>query len=198
MSLLQHFLSPRYNHRNDEYGGSLENRLRLLHETLTDVKEAVGDTCGIALRFAVDELMGEDGLQADAEAQEMVSLLAEIPDLWDVNISDWSNDSSTARFEPQEGYQEQFTAFVKTITSKPVVGVGRFTSPDAMLSQVNRGVLDFIGAARPSIADPYLPNKIREGRFEDIRECIGCNICCLLYTSPSPRDLSTSRMPSSA
>ena len=177
MSLLQHFLSPRYNHRNDEYGGSLENRLRLLHETLTDVKDAVGDTCGIALRFAVDELIGQDGLQADGEAQEMVSLLAEIPDLWDVNISDWSNDSSTARFEPQEGYQEKFTAFVKTITSKPVVGVGRFTSPDAMLSQVNRGVLDFIGAARPSIADPYLPNKIREGRFEDIRECIGCNIC---------------------
>ena len=177
MSLLQHFLSPRYNHRNDEYGGSLENRLRLLHETLTDVKDAVGDTCGIALRFAVDELIGEDGLQADGEAQEMVSLLAEIPDLWDVNISDWSNDSSTARFEPQEGYQEKFTAFVKTITSKPVVGVGRFTSPDTMLSQVNRGVLDFIGAARPSIADPYLPNKIREGRFEDIRECIGCNIC---------------------
>ena len=73
--------------------------------------------------------------------------------------------------------REKFTAFVKTVTSKPVVGVGRFTSADAMLSQVNRGILDFIGAARPSIADPYLPNKIRQGRFEDIRECIGCNIC---------------------
>ena len=177
MSTLQHFLSPRYNQRSDEYGGSLVNRLRLLKETLTDVKEAVGDTCGIALRFAVDELMGAEGLQAEGEAHEMVSDLAEIPDLWDVNISNWSNDSSTARFEPQEGYQEKFTAFVKTITSKPVVGVGRFTSPDAMLSQVNRGVLDFIGAARPSIADPYLPNKIKEGRVEDIRECIGCNIC---------------------
>ena len=177
MSLLQHFLSPRYNQRIDEYGGPLINRLRLLQETLTDVKNAVGDSCGIALRFAVDELIGKEGLQAEGEAHEMVSILAEIPDLWDVNISDWSNDSSTARFEPQEGYQEKFTAFVKTITSKPVVGVGRFTSPDAMLSQVNRGILDFIGAARPSIADPYLPNKIREGRFEDIRECIGCNIC---------------------
>ncbi len=177
MSLLQHFLSPRYNQRTDNYGGSLVNRLRLLQETLTDVKNAVGDSCGIALRFAVDELIGREGLQAEGEAHEMVSILSEIPDLWDVNISDWSNDSSTARFEPQEGYQEKFTAFVKTITSKPVVGVGRFTSPDAMLSQVNRGILDFIGAARPSIADPYLPNKIREGRFEDIRECIGCNIC---------------------
>jgi dimethylamine/trimethylamine dehydrogenase len=58
-----------------------------------------------------------------------------------------------------------------------VVGVGRFTSADAMVSQIKRGVLDMIGAARPSIADPFLPRKIEEGRIEDIRECIGCNIC---------------------
>jgi dimethylamine/trimethylamine dehydrogenase len=57
------------------------------------------------------------------------------------------------------------------------VGVGRYTSPDLMSRLVRDGVLDFIGAARPSIADPYLPNKIRDGRIEDIRECIGCNIC---------------------
>ena len=58
-----------------------------------------------------------------------------------------------------------------------MVTVGRFTSPDPMVSQIRRGVLDFIGAARPSIADPFLPNKIREGREDEIRECIGCNIC---------------------
>jgi len=103
--------------------------------------------------------------------------LADVPDVWDVNISDWSNDSATARFEPDEGYQEQYTAFVKRHVTKPVVGVGRFTSPTAMLSQIERGVLDFIGAARPSIADPFLPNKIRDGELESIRECIGCNIC---------------------
>lgn len=67
--------------------------------------------------------------------------------------------------------------FVKQITGKPVVGVGRFTSPDTMVSQIRRGVLDFIEAARPSIADPFLPLKIAEGRIDDIRECIGCNIC---------------------
>jgi dimethylamine/trimethylamine dehydrogenase len=67
--------------------------------------------------------------------------------------------------------------FVKSVTSKPVVSVGRFTSPDTMVSQVKRGIVDFIGAARPSIADPFLPKKIEEGRPEDIRECIGCNIC---------------------
>ena len=66
---------------------------------------------------------------------------------------------------------------MKQLTDKPVVGVGRFTSPDTMVGQIRRGVLDLIGAARPSIADPFLPAKIDEGREQDIRECIGCNIC---------------------
>jgi len=177
MTLLQHFLKPQYNRRSDEYGGSLENRVRFTREVLLDVKEAVGHDCAVAFRFATDELMGPDGLQAESEGRDIVAMLAEIPDLWDVNISDWVNDSSSARFEPNEGYQEVYTAFVKTLTSKPVVGVGRFTSADAMLSQIKRGVLDLIGAARPSIADPFLPRKIDEGRIDEIRECIGCNIC---------------------
>jgi len=63
------------------------------------------------------------------------------------------------------------------VTRKPVVGVGRYTSPDATVSAIRRGVMDMIGAARPSIADPFLPRKIEEGRLDDIRECIGCNIC---------------------
>ena len=176
LSLPMHFLQRRHNHRADEYGGTLVNRMRLLRELIEDTKDAVGADCAVAVRFAVDELCGADGLQADAEGREVVAALAELPDLWDVNVSDWANDSKTSRFAP-EGYQEEFVRFVKTVTSKPVVGVGRFTSPDTMVSQIRRGVLDFIGAARPSIADPFLPNKIASGDIEDIRECIGCNEC---------------------
>ena len=176
LALPMHFLSPRINERSDEYGGSLENRVRLIRELLEETKDAVGHDCAVAFRFAVDELMGENGIASDAEGREVVEMLAEMPDLWDVNVSDWENDSVTARFQ-DEGGQEAQVAFVKQVTSKPVVGVGRFTSPDAMVSQVKRGVLDMIGAARPSIADPWLPRKIEEGRLEDIRECIGCNIC---------------------
>lgn len=175
-SLFTHFLYPRYNDRSDEYGGTLENRLRLTREVLTDVKEAIGDTCAVALRFAVEDLAQDATIKAGDEGREAVEMLAELPDLWDVNISDWSYDSSTSRFS-EEGFQEEFVSFVKGVTSKPVVGVGRFTSPDTMVSQIKRGVLDLIGAARPSIADPFLPNKIREGREDEIRECIGCNIC---------------------
>jgi dimethylamine/trimethylamine dehydrogenase len=176
LSLAMHFLQSRYNHRTDEYGGSLVNRARLTRELIEDTKDAVGTDCAVALRFAVDELRGGDGISAGGEGRELVALLAELPDLWDVNVSDWPNDSQTSRFAP-EGFQEEFVGFVKQVTKKPVVGVGRFTSPDTMVSQVRRGILDFIGAARPSIADPFLPNKIAAGDVDDIRECIGCNVC---------------------
>jgi dimethylamine/trimethylamine dehydrogenase len=175
LSLPMHFLERRRNHRTDEYGGSLENRVRLLREILEDTREAVGDRCAVALRFATEELLGPGGMEL-AEAKDVVAMLAELPDLWDVNIAAWYNDSIPSRFAP-EGAQEPFTSFVKQCTTKPVVGVGRFTSPDTMVSQIRRGVLDLIGCARPSIADPFLPRKVEEGRIEDIRECIGCNIC---------------------
>lgn len=175
LSLAFHFLS-KDNDRTDEYGGSLENRIRFLREVIEDTKDAVGDTCAVAVRFAVDELLGEAGMQSAGEAQDVIGVLAELPDLWDVNISNWSNDSSTSRFEKQAN-QEKYISFVKKLTTKPVVGVGRYTSPEAMVSAIQRGVMDFIGAARPSIADPFLPQKVKEGRIEDIRECIGCNIC---------------------
>ncbi len=175
MTLLFQFILSRYNQRSDEYGGSVENRVRLLREVLMDLKDAVGDTCAVALRFAVDELLGADGMQK-TEAQEIVGQLAELPDLWDVNVAAWHNDSMPSRFGSEAG-QEDYISFVKKLTDKPVVGVGRFTSPDTMVSQIRRGVLDLIGAARPSIADPFLPNKIDQGREDEIRECIGCNLC---------------------
>ena len=176
LALPMHFLSRRHNHRTDEYGGNLENRCRLLRELIEETKAAVGDTCAVPVRIAVDELLGPDGITSEGEGREVIEMLAELPDLWDVNVSEWVNDSPTSRFT-EEGYQERYIDFVKRLTTKPVVGVGRYTSPDRMAALVKKGVLDFIGAARPSIADPFLPRKIEEGRLEDIRECIGCNIC---------------------
>ena len=171
------FLSRRTNTRGDAYGGSLENRVRLLREMLEDTRDAVGGSCAVALRLAVDELHGPQGICAEGEGREVVEMLAELPDLWDVNIAGaLGNDSKSARFSG-EGFQEDYIRWVKNVTTKPVVSVGRFTSPDRMAEQIKKGVQDFIGAARPSIADPFLPAKIRQGRADEIRECIGCNIC---------------------
>jgi len=173
--VIQHFLSPRTNQRTDEYGGSLENRARLLKELISDARDEVGDTCAIAVRLSLDEMAGPTGF-TNAELRDLVAMHAELPDLWDFAHGTWEACSGTSRFKP-EGAQEDLIRGIKQLTPKPVVGVGRFTSADMMVRQVKQGILDFVGAARPSIADPFLPKKIDENRIEDIRECIGCNIC---------------------
>jgi dimethylamine/trimethylamine dehydrogenase len=173
--VIQHFLSPRTNQRTDEYGGSLENRARLLKELISDARDEVGDTCAIAVRLSLDEMAGHSGF-TNAELRDLVAMHAELPDLWDFAHGTWEACSGTSRFKP-EGAQEDLIRGIKQLTPKPVVGVGRFTSADMMVRQVKQGILDFVGAARPSIADPFLPKKIDENRIEDIRECIGCNIC---------------------
>ena len=170
------FLLPEYNRRTDGYGGSIANRVRLVRELLEVTRDAVGDRCGVALRISLEELRGKPGVDAPSEAHEVVQLLGGIPDLWDVKMDSSPTDCAPSRFAG-EGSHEPIVNFVKQLTKKPVVGVGRFTSPDVMVSQVKRGILDLIGGARPSIADPFLPRKINEGREHEIRECIGCNIC---------------------
>ena len=170
------FLLPEWNRRTDAYGGCVANRVRIVRELLEVTKDAVGDSCAVALRISLEELRTRRSERAHSEAHEVVELLAEIPDLWDVKMDSSPTDCAPSRFTP-EGSHEPVIDFVKRLTTKPVVGVGRFTSPDTMVSQIRRGVLDLIGAARPSIADPFLPRKINEGREQDIRECIGCNIC---------------------
>ena len=175
MSVIHQFLTRRFNRRTDDYGGSLTNRMRLLKEILEDAREEADGEAAVACRLCVDDMIGPDGMER-AEVEEVMGVLAEHPDLWDLQVGTWDHDSTTARFA-DEGYQEQYVAGLKALTTKPVVGVGRFTSPDTMVRQITSGVLDMIGAARPSIADPFLPNKIKEGRPHDIRECIGCNIC---------------------
>ncbi|MGZ4193930.1 MAG: oxidoreductase [Solirubrobacteraceae bacterium] len=172
---IHHFLSRRYNDRTDAYGGSAENRMRLLREILEDTREECDGRAAVACRITVDELLGDDGITR-GDIEDVVGTLAELPDLWDFVLGSWEDDSVTARFG-EEADQEQYVRGLKQLTSKPVVGVGRFTSPDTMVRMVRSGVLDLIGAARPSIADPFLPRKIEEGRLEDIRECIACNIC---------------------
>jgi dimethylamine/trimethylamine dehydrogenase len=175
LTTIQHFLSRRYNDRTDEYGGSIENRARLLREVLEDTVEQVAGRAAVACRICVDEQVGDRGIDR-GEIEAVLGMVGELPDVWDFMVGEWDFDSLTSRFA-EEGAQEQYVRGLKSLTSKPVVGVGRFTSADTMVRMVRDGVLDMIGAARPSIADPFLPVKIEEGRWEDIRECIGCNIC---------------------
>lgn len=173
--ILQHFLSRATNQRSDEYGGSLENRSRFIRELVTDLRNEVGETMGLTLRLSLDEMVGELGF-SNAELRDFIEMHQDLPDLWDLAHGTWEDCSGPSRFT-EEAAQEELVRGIKALTLRPVVGVGRFTSPDVMVRQINSGTLDFIGCARPSIADPFLPKKIEQGRVEDIRECIGCNIC---------------------
>lgn len=173
------FLSPYYNKRTDRYGGSFENRARFWLETLEKVRKAVGSECAIATRFACDTLYGEAGIEIERDGMKFAELADPLVDLWDVHVGDiaeWGEDAGPSRFNLQ-GHQVPWTKFIKQVSKKPVLGVGRYTDPEKMTEIVTKGYADIIGAARPSIADPFLPKKIEEGRVDDVRVCIGCNVC---------------------
>ena len=145
------------------------------------MREAVGDDCAIASRFAVDTLYGPAGVELEKDGYRFVEYVDHLVDLWDLTVGDiaeWGQNAGPSRFF-EENHEKPYTGTVKpgNHTNKPVVGVGRITNPDTMVAIINSGQFDIIGAARPSISDPFLPNKIEEGRFDDIRECIGCNQC---------------------
>ena len=177
------FLEPRFNRRTDQYGGSFENRSRFFLDLLHTLKRDLGDHCGITIRFEMDTLHGPEGVEAHEDGVRLLELFRKegVLDAVALKIGDyaeWGEDAGVSRFR-KSGWMTPFIKQGKSILGPgiPVVGNGRLTSPDDMVALIRAGVLDIIGAARPSIADPFLPTKISEGRLSDIRECIGCNIC---------------------
>ncbi len=177
------FLEPRFNKRTDKYGGSFENRSRFYLELMHALKRNLGDRCAITTRFEMDTLHGPEGVEASEDGLRLLELFRKegVVDLVSLKIGDyaeWGEDAGASRFR-KSGWMTPFIKQGKSALGPdiPVVGNGRFTSPDDMVGMINSGTVDIIGAARPSIADPFLPNKIEQGRLEDIRECIGCNIC---------------------
>jgi dimethylamine/trimethylamine dehydrogenase len=178
-----HALSRHFNRRTDTYGGSFENRARFWIEALETLKRVADGRCAVATRLAIDDLAGPGGIEMQDEGLQFVELATRLGlvDLWDVIIGGagedmWGEDSGPSRFY-ESNHQAPWNGEVKRIAKAPVVGVGRFTDPDEMVRVIRSGQLDIIGCARPSIADPWLPRKVDEGRVEDICECIGCNVC---------------------
>ncbi|MBS1881421.1 MAG: FAD-dependent oxidoreductase [Actinobacteria bacterium] len=191
-AITQHFLMSKYNRRTDEYGGSLENRARFWSETIEQVREAVGEECAITARLCVDTLNDSPlGIRAGEEAYGFIELTDHLVDFWDLQAGGWvaaewaGDDAVPSRFAGEFSHREYIEA-VRGATKKPIAAVGRFTNPDTMAAAVRAGVIDIIAAARPSIADPYLPRKIEEGRYDEIRECIGCNVCASRFAQGAP------------
>ena len=184
--LPQQFLTPYYNKWTDEYGGSFENRARFWRETIEqDWRGSRGRLRD--LRPHVDRHVhgrARHSTRARLRAPP-VEMCDDIVDAPDINVSGISGGRRTRRRRASTSGR-LLPGRSGSRRKKPVLGVGRPTSPDLMVEAIESGALDIIATCRLSISDPFLPKKIDEGRLEDIRECIGCNICISRWGRSAP------------
>ena len=174
--LVNQFLSRAQNLREDEYGGSFENRLRFTNEILDAVRVVVGPDFTIGLRLTSEEFV-EDGLTPPETAQIAVALQDKIDYL---NVSYGSFFRSDAIVGPSDyplGYQLKSSEVVTRAVSVPTIVTGRITTMDLANHIVGSGISDMVSMVRGLIADPEIVNKSREDRTEQIRPCIGAVMC---------------------
>jgi len=181
--LLQEFLSPYTNKRTDEYGGSFENRLRILVEIIAGIKKACGEEFPIGVRLTVDEFLDKTGVTEDyihlsdgikiAKALEQTGI-----DFLDVSCGLYETGMTCV--EPisfPQGWRKEMILAVKKEVHIPVIGVSVIRDPFVAEKFIEDKVLDFVSMGRSYIADPEWPNKAREGRESEIRKCISCLRC---------------------
>ena len=171
------FFSRATNHRTDEYGGPVENRVRFCREVLQEIRAAVGPDFPISLRIVADEEY-EGGI-VPAEAVEIAHLLEPYYDILNVSIGNyWSLYRILAPMEEPTGYELPKTRIVTAAVSKPTIVTGRITSLELASQIVADGIGDMVSMVRALIADPYLVRKSREGRAAEVRPCLGINQAC--------------------
>ncbi len=172
--LISQFLSPLSNHRNDDYGGSLENRARFLLEVIKAARSQVGNDYPLWCRLSAVE-MGVDGITV--EETQTVARLAEKAGVDAIHVS--AHQVGPARRPPMAlptCYFVPWAQAIKEVVSVPVIAVSRIP-PEIAEDVIKGGKADFISIGRQLLVDPYLPQKVQEGRLEDIRPCIYCLTC---------------------
>lgn len=175
--LINQFLSPYFNHRTDEYGGSLENRLRFAREILTAIRAQVGPGFPIELRMSGSELF-EGGYDL-AEGCEIAQGLEDLVDLIHVSAGSYQFgffNTHPSMFSPH-GVNVHLAAEIKKHVSKPVATIGAINDPAMMEEILEKGQADVIDMARELLADPFLPNKVVAGQEDKIVKCLRCFTC---------------------
>jgi 2,4-dienoyl-CoA reductase-like NADH-dependent reductase (Old Yellow Enzyme family)/thioredoxin reductase len=177
--LLQQFLSRNANKREDDYGGSFENRARFLMEVMRAVNEAVSDDFAIGIRLAPDGTAG--GVTVE-DNQKIVQLLEKENLIDFVNISLGSYHSFPKMIGGMHegvGYEMETSAPIAQVAKSPSIVTGRFRTLEEADQVIRQGAADIISMTRAHIADPEIVNKTREGRVDEIRPCIACNQGCV-------------------
>ncbi len=168
------FLSPRSNQRNDDYGGSLENRARFIVNQCRKIRQAVGDDFVVGMRISGDELI-PDGFHHQ-DARQVVKWCA--PFLNYLNVSGGCYDAVNGMFPSEESFFNGWARSFKEATGLPVICPGMHR-PENALKAVENGEVDIVSLGRQSIADPDYPNKLKAKRKGDIVKCIRCNECVI-------------------
>jgi 2,4-dienoyl-CoA reductase-like NADH-dependent reductase (Old Yellow Enzyme family) len=178
------FLNPRVNRRDDEYGGSMENRLRFLREVIADIGSKVGRDFVVGLRVTGDE-KDADSIEASEVLQfcRMLDGDAATLDYYNVIAGSSASLAGAIHIVPpmivENAYVAPFAKAMKSVVSKPVFVAGRINQPQTAEQVIASGQADMCGMTRAMIADPDMPRKAEAGRSEDIRACIACNQACI-------------------
>ncbi len=181
--LLQQFLSPNTNKRTDEYGGSLENRMRFILEIISGIREKCGKDFPIIVRLTVDEcyaMIGKEGKGYDLQEGVLMAKRLEEAGVDAIDVSSASYDAFNYWLEPvsfQCGWRKYMAQAVKNAVKIPVIAANLIRSPEQAEEQLSSGVQDMISLGRPHIADPFWAKKAERGHPEDIKRCICCLYC---------------------
>lgn len=179
--LLAEFLSPYANKRTDEYGGSFENRIRIIREIMENIRSKVGKDFPVTVRISAEEAM--EGGRTIAESRVLAMELEEMGfDAIHASsgvYSDYCKGVVSTMYQ-EHGWTVDLAEEIKRVVSIPVITVNRINEPKMADSIIAMGKADFVGMGRGSLADPWLPKKAKEGKFEDIRYCIGCLQGCVM------------------
>ncbi|MHC4610413.1 MAG: oxidoreductase [Planctomycetota bacterium] len=177
------FLNPHVNRRDDEFGGSEEKRFRFVREVVAAVRKAIGPEPVIGIRISADE---EEPSGMDAQtALDACRRMDELTDLdyLSITFGSMAELGSSAHVVPPMSYEHGYTvphaAKIKQVFSRSILVTGRINEPHLAEEILEKGQADMCGMTRAMIADPEMPNKARAGRFDDIRDCIGCNQSCI-------------------
>ena len=185
--LINQFLSPYFNHREDNYGGSLENRCRFAIEVLQEVREAVGPGFPIEFRMSGSELF-EGGYDLE-EGVRIAQQIEPYVDLIHVSAGTYQRgfgDTHPSMFK-DHGCNVYLAAEIKKHVSVPVATIGGLNDPEQMEEIIASGKADIVYMARALLADPFLPRKVEENREEDIVRCLRCYTCMAERATTSTR-----------
>ncbi len=181
--LIQQFLSLATNTRTDEYGGSLENRMRFLNEIIDDVRSKCGNDFPLIVRLTVDEMyakIGKPGVGYDlTEGVKMAKMLND-KGIDAIDVSSASYDTFNYWLEPTTfecGWRKNLAAEIKKVVDIPVIAANLIRSPEQAEQQLQSGIQDFAALGRPHIADPHWANKVKDGNEKSIKRCICCLYC---------------------